>query len=204
MLSCWICSPESEGRSVLRSSHHYFRVRGDRERACFLYCFCLKGKQEINHKLVSLNRTTNKESKLMFSIIKVIGYQVSSGKSFVLRQPWSQDFHSAVICRWHLPYVVTSLRSNQLKIPLTSEINGVRMWDWDNKLSLNPADFNLLIITPKLDSPSLSICIQCTDGIIKSVNKAKYLGILLAVKLSFSDHIKVLENTVRLLHLWEF
>ena len=65
-----------------------------------------------------------------------------------------------------------------------------------NKLTLNPAKSNLLIITPKLNSPSINIDIQCMDGLIKSVNKAKYLGILLDAKLTFSDHVQVLENKV--------
>ena len=65
-----------------------------------------------------------------------------------------------------------------------------------NKLKLNPAKSSLLIITPTLNSPSVIIDIQCTDDLINSVNKAKYLGILLDVKLTFSDHIKALEIKV--------
>ena len=38
--------------------------------------------------------------------------------------------------------------------------------------------------------------IQYTDGLIRSINKAKYLGILSDVKLTFSNHSKVLENKV--------
>ena len=69
------------------------------------------------------------------------------------------------------------------------------MWVRAIKLTLNPAKSSLLIIiTPKLNSPSVNIDIQCTDGLIKSVNKAKYLSILVDVKLTFSDHIKVLKN----------
>ena len=70
------------------------------------------------------------------------------------------------------------------------------MWVRANKLTFNPAKSNLLIITPKLNSPSINIDIQCTDGLIKSVNKAKYLGTLLDAKLTFSDHIKALETKV--------
>ena len=70
------------------------------------------------------------------------------------------------------------------------------MWVRANKLTLNPAKSNLLLITPKLTSPSVNIVMQCTNGIIKSVNEAKYLGILLDVTLTSSDHIKVLENKV--------
>ena len=70
------------------------------------------------------------------------------------------------------------------------------MWVRATKLTLNPAKSNLLIITPKLNSLSVNFDIQCTNGLIKSVNKAKYLGILLDVMLTFSDHIKVLENKV--------
>ena len=80
--------------------------------------------------------------------------------------------------------MVTSPSLNQLNLSLTSEINRVSMWVRANKLTLNPVKSNLLIITPKLNSPSVNIDIQCTDGIIKSVSKAKYLGILLDVNFS--------------------
>ena len=79
---------------------------------------------------------------------------------------------------------------------LTSQINRVSMWVQANKLTLNPAKSNLLIITPKFNFPSANIDIQCTDGIIKSVNTIKYLGMLVEDKLIFSDHIKVLKNKV--------
>ena len=92
--------------------------------------------------------------------------------------------------------LVTSPSLKQLKSSLTSEINRVSMWVQANKLTFNPAKSNLLIITPKLNSPSINIDIQCTDGLIKSVNKAKYLGTLLDAKLTFSDHIKALETKV--------
>ena len=42
------------------------------------------------------------------------------------------------------------------------------------------------------------------DGIIQSVNKATYFDTLLDDKLTFSDYIKVLENKVATVHLWEF
>ena len=87
---------------------------------------------------------------------------------------------------------------------LTSEINKLSSeWVLANKQTLNLAKSNFLIITPKLSSPSVNIDIQCKDGIIKSVNKAKYLGILLDVKFSLLDHIKVLSQ-IRLLDLWKF
>ena len=92
--------------------------------------------------------------------------------------------------------LVTSPSLKQLKSSLTSEINRVSMWVRANKLTFNPAKSNLLIITPKLNSPSIIIDIQCTDGLIKSVNKAKYLGTILDAKLTFSDHIKALETKV--------
>ena len=85
---------------------------------------------------------------------------------------------------------------NQSENLLTSEINRVGTWMKANKLTLNPAKSNLLIITTKLNFPLDNIDTQCTYGLIKSVNKAKYLGILLDVKLNFSDHIKVLEKQV--------
>ena len=38
--------------------------------------------------------------------------------------------------------------------------------------------------------------ITCPTGSIKSVNKAKYLGMYLDYKLNFLDHIKVVETKV--------
>ena len=61
---------------------------------------------------------------------------------------------------------------------------------------MNAKKSNLLIINPKLSSPSVNMIITCPTGSIKSVNKAKYLGIYFDYKLNFLDHIKIVETKV--------
>ena len=65
----------------------------------------------------------------------------------------------------------------RLECPLTSEINRVSMWVQADKLTLDPANSKLLIITPEFNSLYVNIDIQCMYGIINSVNKAKNLDI---------------------------
>ena len=71
-------------------------------------------------------------------------------------------------------------------------------------MTLNAKKSNLHIINPKLNSPPANINITCPAGSIKSVNKAKYLGINLDHKLNFLDHIKIVKTkvarSIRILH----
>ena len=60
--------------------------------------------------------------------------------------------------------LVTSPSLKQLKCLLTSEFNRVSMGVRAHKLTFNPVKSNLLMITPKLNSPFVNIDIQCTDG----------------------------------------
>ena len=49
----------------------------------------------------------------------------------------------------------------------------------------------LSLLNKTLPLPGINV--NCPLGIIKSVNKAKYLGITLDNKLNFRDHIKLIE-----------
>ena len=62
--------------------------------------------------------------------------------------------------------------------------------------SLNTNKSNALFISPKQNIPPPEINVNCPLGIIKSVNKAKYLGINLDNKLNFRNHIKLIEMKI--------
>jgi len=51
----------------------------------------------------------------------------------------------------------------------------------------------IIIINSKLNSPTVEMSISCKTGRIESVQRAKYLGILIDEKLNLIDHIKNLE-----------
>ena len=76
------------------------------------------------------------------------------------------------------------------------ELRNVNEWILANKLTLNAEKSNLLIINPKLNSPPVNMNITCSPESIKSVNKAKYLGIYLDYELNFLDHIKIIKTKV--------
>ena len=65
-----------------------------------------------------------------------------------------------------------------------------------NKLTLNPAKSNVLIINPKLTSTTPKLEITCSNGSILSTTKAKYLGVIIDDKLNFSEHVKLIEFKV--------
>jgi len=69
-------------------------------------------------------------------------------------------------------------------------------WLIANKLTLNTAKSKAIIISPKLNSPTIEMDINCPLGIIKSVKSAKYLGVTLDEKLNFMSHIKTLEPKI--------
>ena len=55
---------------------------------------------------------------------------------------------------------------------------------------------HVLIISPKLRSPSVNLNLQCPAGRINTVKKAKYLGIIFDNQLNFADHIKNIETKI--------
>jgi len=73
------------------------------------------------------------------------------------------------------------------------ELTKVTNWLIANKLTHNTSKSKTAIISPKLNSPTIEMDINCPHGIIKSIKSAKYLGVTLDEKLNFMSHIKTLE-----------
>ena len=77
---------------------------------------------------------------------------------------------------------------------LESEVNKVCDWMIENKLTLNTSKFNLLIINPKLSASQYELSIYSKAGTIRSVDQAKYLGVILDCNLNFRLQLKSLET----------
>ena len=77
-----------------------------------------------------------------------------------------------------------------------SEVNKVESWMLANNLTLNASKSNLIIINSKLNSSHVDLNISCKNGIIKSVQSSKYLGVIINNKLNFKEHIQKLEVIV--------
>ena len=81
---------------------------------------------------------------------------------------------------------------NQLK----NDLNNICNWISANNLTLNSKKAQLLIIAPNLKFSNVVLNIQSPAGEIKTVFKAKYLGILFDNRLNFHEHIKILESKI--------
>ena len=92
--------------------------------------------------------------------------------------------------------IVKAPTINETEAELNSELNKVSAWMLANKLTLNPAKSNVLIINPKLTSTTPKLEITCPNGLILSTTKPKYLGVIIDDKLNFSEHVKLIETKV--------
>ena len=90
--------------------------------------------------------------------------------------------------------LVNSSSIDHLESKLTIELSNINEWILANKLTSNAKKSNLFIINSELNSPPENMNITCPAGSIKFVNKAKYLGIYLDYKLTYFDHIKIIET----------
>ena len=79
---------------------------------------------------------------------------------------------------------------------LESEINKVCDWMISIKLTLNTFISNLLIINPKRNAPPYESSINSTVGTIRSVDQAKYLGVILDCNLNFRQQRKSLKTKI--------
>ena len=79
---------------------------------------------------------------------------------------------------------------------MKSEVDKVGNWMIANKLSLNASKFHLIFINSNLNTPSLDLNIICKTGVIKSVQSAKYLGVVIDDKLNFKEQIEKLKLKV--------
>ena len=85
---------------------------------------------------------------------------------------------------------------NILENQLKAELNNICNWISANNLTLNLKKLQILIISPNLKSLNLDLNIQSPAGEIKTVYKAKYLGIIFDNRLNFHVHIKTFETKI--------
>ena len=67
-------------------------------------------------------------------------------------------------------------------------MTSVYNWLNANKLTLNTSKLQIIIISPKLNSLTTQLNINCSAGSIKIATKVKYLGVIIDNKLNFKDH----------------
>ena len=85
---------------------------------------------------------------------------------------------------------------NILENQLKDELNNICNWISANNLTLNLKKSQLLVISPNLKSSNVVLNIQSPAGEIKTVYKAKYLGIIFDNRLNFYEHIKIFEAKI--------
>ena len=90
--------------------------------------------------------------------------------------------------------LVNAATPDELQNKLKSELLTICNWLTANKLSLNTNKSNALFTSPKQNIPPPEINVNCPLGIIKSVNKAKYLGINLDKQTKFSRSYQIIKN----------
>ena len=85
----------------------------------------------------------------------------------------------------------------QLEINLDTELHHLHLWCSVNKLSVNPAKTNIIIIPPKrLRLPISHLNISSNGTPVNIVSCAKYLGVIIDNELNFHEQIKVMEGKV--------
>ena len=85
---------------------------------------------------------------------------------------------------------------NILESQLKDKLNNICNWISANNLMLNLKKLQIFIILPNLKSSNVVLNIQSPAGEIKTVYKAKYLGIIFVNQLNFHGHIKTLEAKI--------
>ena len=89
------------------------------------------------------------------------------------------------------------LNSEQLGINLNAELHHLHFWCSVNKLSVNPAKTNIVIIPPKRTKAPVSHLNLSSNGTpINLVRSAKYLGVIIDNELNFHQQIKVMGGKV--------
>ena len=82
-----------------------------------------------------------------------------------------------------------------LKTKVTEELQKITNWVNANKLTLNFAKSNIIIVPPKSNVNKLPDFYNSSDELqVSLVNESKHLGIVMEKDLSFLTHIKKLEN----------
>ena len=77
---------------------------------------------------------------------------------------------------------------------MNKELDKVSDWSKANKLSVNPAKSNAMLISPKHSVSYNDIALKYNNKPISLTNKVKYLGVILESKLDYHAHITLIEN----------
>ena len=92
--------------------------------------------------------------------------------------------------------MITAPTLKHLEKNLESEINKACDWMIANKLTLNTSKSNLLTINPKRNATQYEVSINRKAGTIRSVDQAKFLGVLLDCNLNFRQQLKSLQTKI--------
>ena len=93
--------------------------------------------------------------------------------------------------------LVKGSNSEQLEINLNAELHHLHLWCSVNKLSVNPAKTNIVIIPPKrIKAPISNLNLSSKGTPVNIVRSAKYLGVIIDNELNFHEQIKVMEGKV--------
>ena len=87
--------------------------------------------------------------------------------------------------------LVKGSNSEQLETNLNAELHHLHLWFSVNKLSVNPAKTNIVIIPPKpIKAPISHLNISSNGTPVNIVSCAKYLGVIIGNELDFHDKLK--------------
>ena len=93
--------------------------------------------------------------------------------------------------------LVKDSNSEQLEINLNAELHHLHLWCSVNKLSVNPAKANIVIIPPKrIKAPISHLNLSSNGTPVNIVSSAKYLGVIIDNELNFHEQIKVMKGKV--------
>ena len=95
------------------------------------------------------------------------------------------------------PFSTAFQESHQLESKLNEDLYNVALWLKRNKLTLNLSKTKSMLIGSKRKlAYVLSLSLSIFDFDLDSVNKFKYLGIMLASDFTWSDHIEYVISKV--------
>ena len=93
--------------------------------------------------------------------------------------------------------LVKGSNSEKLEINLNAELHHIHLWCSVNKLSVNPAKTNIVIIPPKpIKAPISNLNLSSNGTLVNIVTCAKYLVVIIDKDLNFYEEIKVIEGKV--------
>ena len=93
--------------------------------------------------------------------------------------------------------LVKGSNSEQLEINLNTKLHHLHLWCSVNKLTVNPAKTNIVIIPPKrIKTPIYLLNISSNKTLVNIVSCTKYVGVIIDNELNFHEQIKVMEGKV--------